>query len=223
MGKKVVLFFLFAGIFVGQANAQNEGKIDTLLQNQKKILQNQSTILQNVRQPYVLEGKRMGVAFNPALALFGVAIQQAIVSGSMSLFPHKGTEIIFPVYFSHSLKKDDDRDILTVDAQYRLFFNAQKPGFFSCAGARLAYLMGRKNVPYNVYSQPNRDETTSVTKFGVYFGIGYRYFGSNGLYWGTELILGSYFSDDSDKFDDSFIDASRFLFDVTFLRVGYAF
>lgn len=223
MNKLILLVLLIGGSLVAQNASQKGGKIDTLLQNQKKILKNQTMILQNVRQPYVLEGKKMGVAFNPALALFGVAIQQAIVSGSVSLFPRKGTELIFPVYFSHSLKKDDERDVLTVDAQYRFFFNAQRPGFFSCAGLRLAYLRGKKNMPYDPYASPETAETTSVTKFGAYFGIGYRYFGSSGFYWGTELILGSYFSDDSDRFDDSFLDASRFLFDVTFLRIGYAF
>ncbi len=227
--KTMLVSVLTATCLFAQQNATHSAQIDTLLQNQKKMLRNQSVILKNVKHPYVLQGKKAGIAFNPMLALAGSASQQLILSAAFSLFKFKGSEIIFPIYYNHSYKKNDPRDVLTADVQYRKFFNKERPGFFASAGLRVAYLKGKKYNdyadprPYPQSNEPYDPVVTSVTKFGLYFGIGYRYFSRSGLYWGADMVLGTYFSDNTNTFDDTFMDASRILFDASFLRVGYAF
>lgn len=219
----VILLPLLIGPSFAQEKQTSAAKLDTLLKTQQLMLKNQAKILSNVQKRYVLEGKKYGVEFNPSLVVFGIAVHQVMLSGGFSIFQHKGSEITFPVYFSHSVKKHEERDVLTMDAQYRYFFDKDRPGFFASGGVRYAYLRGKEREHYSDDYDQEHNKIISAHKFGVYFGIGYRYFGKSGFYWGADLILGSYFSDESGKFEESFMDASRILFDMSFLKIGYAF
>ncbi len=227
MARTFIFLSLLIAIFTLNAFAQEakkNSKIDTLLQNQQKMLQNQQTILKNVVHHYVLEGKHFGVAFDPMAALLGTALYRVILSGAFSVLQFKGSEIIFPVYYDHSTKKDEPRDLITADVQYRRFFNAERPGFFVSAGARYAYLKGERARDWDESYDPDAPKKMlTVHKFGLYFGIGYRYFSPSGLYWGADINLGTYFSSNAGDFEKDFMDASRVLFDASFLRVGYAF
>lgn len=159
-------------------------------------------------------GRHFGMAFNPALLLAGMGYNVLYLSGGLSLFnlaPHG--EINLPVYY-RNYKSENDR-LLTVDLEYRLFFSKSKHRFFTSIGMRYARLMGKK--------ESNDSQRINIDKYGAFFGIGWRYFSKIGIYWGSGLILGTYFTDDSDRIKGAFLDQGKFLFDFELLKIGYAF
>lgn len=217
---KLIYFLLSGFVFFGSVQAQQESKIDTVLENQNKMLQNQEKILQQVTYVDPLEGKHFGVEFNPALLLAGLGNETTFLSGGFSLFNlAPQAEIAFPVYYRNY--HNDDEELLTADIHYRLFFSKRR-GFYASAGLRYARLTGELSKWDDA---ANRDisENVTVNKFGAFFGIGYRYFSKIGIYWGTGIIMGTYFSDDTDKIDGAFMDDGKFLIDVELLKIGYAF
>ncbi len=215
---KTLLIFLVTVSFVF---SQQESKIDTVLQNQNKMLENQQKILQKVTWKDPLEGRYLGVEFSPALLLAGAGNGDLLLSGGVSLFnivPQ--AEMAFPVYYRNS--DNENSSLLTIDAQYRLFFSKRR-GFYASAGARYARLKGSNGYYDGQTDEWIEIENVVLNRAGIYFGIGYRYFSPLGIYWGASVILGTYLSDDSDKIDDYFMDKSRMLFDVELLKIGYVF
>jgi len=216
--KTMIILFL---ITVSFAFSQQTSKLDTVLQNQNKMLQNQEKILQKVTWKDPLAGRHIGLEFNPALLLAGAGNGDLMLSGGLSLFNlAPQAEIAFPMYFRNSDR--DNSSIVTIDAQYRLFFSKRR-GFYASAGARYARLRGSYGYYDDQISEWIEVEDVILNRAGLYFGIGYRYFSRLGIYWGASVILGSYLSDDSDKVDEYFLDKSRMLFDVELLKIGYAF
>ncbi len=215
--RKILFILLFGSVFIGNVYAQQDAKIDTVLQNQNKMMQNQEQILNQVTWVDPLEGRHFGIEFNPALLLVGLGNEELYLSGGFSLFNlAPQAEIAFPVYYR---KYDHDgSSLLTVDAHYRLFFS-KKRGFYASGGLRYARLYGEEDL----WENGQDPRMVTVDKFGAFFGIGYRYFSQIGIYWGTSLIMGTYFSDDTDKIDGIFMDAGKFLFDIELLKIGYAF
>lgn len=158
--------------------------------------------------------RHFGMAFNPALLLAGMGYNVLYLSGGVSLFnmaPHG--EINIPVFYRKY--KEENEQLLTIDWNYRLFFSRAKNRFFVNAGIRYARLTGKK--------EKDKSQQISIDKFGAFFGIGYRYFSKIGIYWGSGIILGTYFTDDSDKIRGAFMDQGKFLFDFELLKFGYAF
>ena len=195
--------------------AQDDAKIDTVLENQNRMMQNQAKILNEVTYVDPLAGKHFGIEFNPALLLAGLGNNEVYLSGGFSLFNvAPQAEIAFPIYY-----RNDNSQLLIADIHYRLFFSERR-GFYASAGLRYARLRGEEELDWD---DNGPAETVTVDKFGAFFGIGYRYFSKIGLYWGAGIIMGTYFSDDSNKLNDLFIDAGKFLYDVELLKIGYAF
>ncbi len=168
----------------------------------------------NKREQNVWRGRHFGLSFNPALLLAGMGYNVLYLSGGVSLFnlaPHG--EINFPVFFRNY--KGENEKLLTVDMEYRLFFSRAKRRFYTSAGMRYARLEGKR--------EDNDSQRITIDKYGAFFGIGYRYFSKIGIYWGSGLTLGTYFTDDSDKIKGAFMDQGKFLFDFELLKIGYAF
>jgi len=215
--KKLFYFSTLFIILCSVALAQEEAKLDTVLQNQDKMLQNQAKILHQVTYVDPLEGKHFGIEFSPALLLVSLGNNDLTLSGGFSLFNMAPqAEIAFPFYYR---SYDPDQSLLTADAQYRLFFSKRR-GFYASAGLRYARITDEERYDWD---NDERGDLVTVDKFGAHFGIGYRYFSKIGLYWGTSIILGTYFSDDTDKIDDIYMDAGKFLIDIELLKIGYAF
>ena len=60
-------------------------------------------------------------------------------------------------------------------------------------------------------------------KFGIGFGIGYRYFSRSGLYWGTSLTVGRYFTGTNKMIaGDDILDWEGYV-DIELLKFGIAF
>ncbi len=163
-------------------------------------------------------GKHLGMEFNPALLLAGLGSDNLFLSGGFSLFSLvPQSEIAFPVYFRRT--QSDGSETLTAAIHYRFFFSKYS-GFYASVGAKYAHLYGEEDLGF--FSDDTPDMVT-IDKFGVFFGIGYRYISQSGIYWGAGIVLGTYFSDDSDTIQGSFLDQSKLLFDLEFLKIGYAF
>ncbi len=223
--KGIIKTVLFVLVVTSLVNAQQSAKIDTVLQNQNKMMANQQQILQKVTWKDPIEGRHIGVEFSPALLLAGIGNNSVLLSGGLSLFNlAPQAEIAFPVYYRNSFANPDEEasSLLTADAQYRLFFSKRR-GFYASAGARYARLRGSNGFYDEQTGEWIEEDDVVLNRFGLYFGMGYRYFSRIGIYWGASVILGTYLSDDSDKIDDYFMDAGHLLFDIELLKIGYVF
>ncbi len=220
--KKTVLMVMSALVLAGGVYGQQGTKVDTLLDNQKKMLDNQQRILQQTKIVDPLAGKHFGIEFNPALLLAGLGNDVLYLSGGFSLFNMAPqAELAFPIFYRNY--QNENEKLLTADIHYRLFFNKVKRGFYASAGLRYAQLQGKEEDGDIFGDKDDNLKQVTIHKFGAFFGIGYRYFSKIGIYWGTGLILGTYFSDDSDKIKGAFMDQGKFLFDIELLKIGYAF
>lgn len=220
---------LIIGIMATLSTAQDkvETKLDSVLTNQHKMLENQQKLIADVHYVDPLAGKRFGIELNPGLLLTGLGNDNLMISTGFSLFNlAPRAEIAFPIYFRKTTSGDVSQ-LLTFDLHYRLFFSEKRKGFYASTGARYAYLESTvTDWHYDIFSNEDWEESKIATanKFGLFFGIGYRYFSKIGIYWGASIITGTYFSDDSGKFDGfEFMDAGKFLFDIEFMKIGYAF
>jgi hypothetical protein len=227
--KNIILLITLCALFVPQLPAQetqtSDTKIDSILQKQDRLLDKQDKIYEEVKYNDPLASRNVGIELNPALLLVSIANESLILSGGFSLFNvSPQAELAFPVWY-HDKLNDEPYKVFTSDAIYRYYFGKYRRGFYISGGVRYAYLEGKKSGGYSDAQDQYHeyDKTNSVLKFGVHFGIGVRLFARNGLYWGASLITGTYFSDDTDEMDNLFIDAGKFLFDVEFLKFGFAF
>ena len=176
----------------------------------------------------VLEGKKYGLEFNPVGLLVGIADPGAIgarwyFSGGISLFAvDRHTEVAFPWIVALGRNNHDiPLTILKIDAAYRHFFGERQSGLYGTGGIRYGYASGEKYVATNL-----RDPTGMKSvhnKFGVYAGIGYRYFWKNGWYWGMNLIIGRYMGSFQYRSGEPDLDDGPFLLDAEILKVGFVF
>ena len=96
---------------------------------------------------------------------------------------------------------------------------------------RYAYLAGEEGKEYSI--RENREEAIAAgtrtgkqivqSKAGIYIGIGYRYFSQSGWYWGTNILVGRFFSNDDRDIIDVGTDEEKFILDAELLKIGYAF
>ncbi len=176
--------------------AQEAAKIDTVLTNQKAMMTKLDKIQREVEYVKPLANKTVGVEFNPAYLLLASADDQLVLSGGMSWFSaDRHAEIAFPIFFRNAGNDDGDPVTFSIDSHYRRFLGQHQGGFYLSASGRYQYLHGREDtdeIPF--FSVDSNGEKITLHKFGVGFGIGYRYFSRSGLYWGTSLTVGRYFT-----------------------------
>lgn len=166
--------------------------------------------------------KTFGAEFNPARLLLGwityVISRYTSLVESFSLFAiDRHAEIVFPLYHVFGTYDATPWRILNVDVTYRRFLDVQT-GFYFSGELRYAYVAGEEFLPQQRLSIGKQ---ISQSKFGAYAGIVYRYFLLSGFYFGTSLVAGRFFSNDSCRIVDMKIDDRPFIFD--FMKVGYAF
>jgi hypothetical protein len=167
--------------------------------------------------------KIVGFEFNPfyLVILNPGENNETYYSGTVSLFDHMhDAEIAIP--FSYRKDAGDDYKEYTLDLHYRKFLNDYVGGLYLSGFVRYAKMEG-----YLSGGEYGKDNFAKQSKIGLGVGIGYRYFDPIGLYWGCSLGLGHFLnSEDSQKFDTDMIinaGANDYIFDVEFLKFGYAF
>jgi hypothetical protein len=204
---------------------QETSKIDTVLTNQKTMMTKLDKIYREVEYIDPLANKAAGVELNPAYLLLASADDQLVISGGLSLFSaDRNAEIAFPIFFRNAGKGDNDPITFSVDSHYRRFLGQHQGGFYLSASVRYQYLHGRQdadNIPF--FSVGTNGEKITLHKFGAGFGIGYRYFSRSGLYWGTSLTVGRYFTDTGKQIQGVDLLNGKGYIDVELLKFGIAF
>lgn len=217
---KSIKILLFAVICISGLFSQDENetvKLDSILSIQELMLENQSKILKEVKYVDNLAGKNYGVEFNLVRFLMASAEDDITeATGSFSLFGvDKQAEIAFPIFYS----KNEDRRLFHIDSHYRRFIGRHRNGFYLSAGVRFTQISGNKRGDY---WWEEEDEIITENRVGVVFGIGYRIFGRNGLYWGFSLFGGRYFSDETEISGFPFSNGKAII-DMELLKFGIAF
>jgi hypothetical protein len=195
-----------------------ENKLDTVLTMQKEMLEKQEAILGHVKPSEPLANKSFGIEFNPALALLGSA-DGLILSGGVSFFTlDRNAEVSIPVYYAKD--NHDNYSNFFVDAHYRRFIGGHQKGFYIGGGGRYQRIRGEEG---DIIDFDENGAMTTAHRFGLMFGIGFRYFNKSGFYWGTSFSLGRYFTDTDKKFESHFGISEKLLWDFELLKFGYAF
>ena len=170
------------------------------------------------------ENKKFGIGVKPfgSLICIGYALQ---LRGALSLFAvDRHAEIAFPVVYITGKEANFPWRVLYLDATYRRFTNGKQKGFYYSGGLRYAYFEGEK---YTTFFNSNKIEYTGdlvvKNKLGVYAGIGYRHFTKKGLYWGGNIILGTYFSRKIHDIETADGVPLNFILGSDLLEIGYAF
>lgn len=218
MKSKTIL--LIATVLLSWLFGQEENetiKLDSVLSNQELMLENQSRIFEEVKYVDNLAGKNYGVEFNFVRFLMASASEDATeITGSFSLFDiDRRVEIAFPIFYS----RIEDLTTFHIDSHYRRFLGQHQNGFYLSAGVRYSRITGYKR---GAYFWNEEDEIITENKVGVVFGIGYRIFGRNGLYWGFSLFGGRYFSDETEISGFTLSDG-KIILDMELLKFGIAF
>ena len=216
MNKVLIILLVFIFGVQGQGQDVSE-KVDSVLINQNIMMETQSKILSEVKYIDNLAGKKYGVELNLVNLLLSSANDALSISGTFSLFNiDRNAEIAFPFYYDTSEKTD--RKIIQFDGHYRRFLGEHQNGFYISVGTRFSQLTGPKKGDW---FWDVEEEIITENKMGIAFGIGYRKFGRNGLYWGTSLIGGRYFADES-ELSGFFFGNGNSIIDVELLKFGIA-
>jgi len=196
-------------------------KLDTLVAGQKQIIAMQEKIYAEVySEP--LAGKTFGIEFNPAFVLVQSANDALGISAGLSLFSvSRSAEIAIPVYY-YDKSGTDALTHLNVDLMYRRFIGKHQDGFYFSVGGRYTHIKGKTGSIEDFFGFPTTG-TAEQNKFGVHFGIGYRYFTYSGFFWGTSIYVGRYFRDQEDDIVRVATDDKKVIYDFEILKLGIAF
>jgi len=229
--KKIIitLVTILGMLFLNVSNASEQAK--NKIGNQLDRIEGKVDKVVDVVATDHFRNKTIGLEFNP-VRLIAWNSEAKTVSGSVSFFNiFDNAELAFPIYFEKSNDEYDtergDFTLATIDMHYRNFLSSAKKGFYLAGFSRLAYLNGILGDDYDYFGLENRsNKYGSELKLGIGFGVGYRIFSKSGWYWGASLSVGRYFIGENDKFVGNLIgydDDAEMIFDVEFLKFGYAF
>jgi len=215
-------------------DSASAAKIDTVLIYQKAMMEAQQKIYSEIHYVEPLANKTAGIELNLARLLYSSGQDYLTVSGTFSLFNvSRSAELAFPFFYQNGTKKNTDSfnsssydiplTLLNLDATYRQFLGQHQDGFYFSAGVRYTYIKGIEGTDYLIFSTNTGGPEITTSKVGAYFGIGYRYFTKSGFYWGTSVIFGRYFSDDTRDIQNVLFDDSKTIIDFEILKFGFAF
>ncbi len=223
----IVMLVAIASVVVAQDTTAT-AKFDTLLVHQMK-----QKILEKNQYVPPLTNKWAGIELDLARILVSTGQDYFTFPGTFSLFDvTRLAEIAFPFFIkSGTSRKREGFDgteydvpltLINLDATYRHFLGKYQEGFYFSVGMRYTYIKGLEGDDF-IFFPANRNTSHSSThKFGVYFGVGYRYFTESGFYWGVSLIYGRYFGGERD-YQEVLLDDKGTIIDVEILKFGFAF
>jgi hypothetical protein len=154
-------------------------------------------------------GKNVGIAINPVLALFEWG------SGEINLWSiDRSAEINIPIQYMNNpfFLDDDDSDVqyYSIGIYYRRFFSEQQKGFFLQAGWKYDHAKASDNFT---------TETGSI--HSLLFGFGYRVIAKNGIFWGCGLSAGRAWGTMKDTNGET-IRGTGLTFDIDLFKFGFA-
>lgn len=213
----VVLDTPISGKNYGEASAlfsSSEMKPNSIFANKDSI--------SNVQPP---ANKKFGTGINPMRSILNIGYELQL-RGAISLFSiDRHAEISFPIQYI--LGKDGNLPyrVFYSEATYRRFPNGQQKGFYYSGGLRYAYLEGEMLDASAKLGSP-MEHTGKIfmqNKIGIYAGIGYRHFTKRGLYWGGNIIVGTYFGRKTPYIATTEDIALNWILGCDLLEIGYAF
>tara|TARA_B110000263_G_C15267628_1_gene491912 strand:+ start:270 stop:872 length:603 start_codon:yes stop_codon:yes gene_type:complete len=197
---KLILFSL-AIVFTQETISTDS--LAALINNSKYV------ILDEVIYEDPLANKTMGIMFNPiATILYDEGLR---INGGFSYFPkNKRTELYLGYQY---INESDNQDYqLDIDILNRLYFARKyRKGFHLLYGTRFTSYKNSNN-----YWDDENSEPRVNSKLGVSFGVGYRIFSKNGLYWGTSLYVGRHLLVEDEDDDHPYLWMELF-------KIGYLF
>jgi hypothetical protein len=216
----VVLTIIAANAFSAFAQEKDtvpaSSKLDSIYNLQKKMY--------NETKNEPLTNRRFGLEINP-FRLLAMKDWQTF-SGTVSLFSvNRHAEIAFPIYFQNRHSSGDLMDF-TADCHFRYFMGNTQNGFYLSGFVRYAYLYGKVGDIFLLNLNTSQYIDGEANKLGVGFGLGYRIFSYNHLYWGASLSFGRYMLGKSGQFSNSiplFHDDWEYIFDIELFKFGWAF
>jgi hypothetical protein len=223
----VLISTIFVPFIAAAQDTTTNAKLDTVISLQRQTLElQQKTYGEVYSEP--LANKSFGIEFNPAYLLLASTSDYLILSGGFSLFSvDRSAEIAFPVFYQSGTRKSDSHPLtfVNLDATYRRFLGRHQNGFYISGGVRYAYIKGEEGSWIaDLFLPETQNPIITTQKFGAYFGIGYRYFSESGIYWGTSIIVGRYFTDDTrDIRGVSPLETGKGILDFELLKFGIAF
>lgn len=155
-------------------------------------------------------GRRFGVAVNPAFALFNYG------SAEVNLWHlDRHSEINIPIEVARNpfmIDDDDGTDIgyFATGVNYRRFFRNDQEGLFAQAGWKFSRISVSNTL----------DEVTGSSN-ALMFGIGYRVMADNGFFWGMGINVGRQWGVVTDLNGDE-IRGDGLALDVDLLKFGFA-
>ena len=177
--------------------------------------------------PFLNPKSKIGVELNPGLILYASDKNATVISAGISLFPkNRKTELTMPITYEYS--RDEDwfygdyfGKSINVEFHYRFYLAGKLGGIYNSIGVKYNY----------AYLEPDEDseyaKTEKVSRLGLGFGIGYRLFSDDRLYWGIGIFFGRHLlgRDISDKIniDSMFTRDENLFFTVQLLKTGWAF
>jgi len=232
-----IIVSLVLPFLVSAQDSTTSAKIDTMLIYQRAMMEMQKKTLEEVQYDEPLAHKWAGIELDLAYLLFSSAGDYLTVPATFSLFNvNRSAEVAFPIFYQHGAKHENGGSasggydvpltLFNLDATYRQFIGKHQDGLYFSVGTRYTYIkgVGGGGIDLGIASINFGGGTPiTVSKIGAYFGIGYRDFTKSGFYWGTSLIVGRYFSNDTRDVQEVTLDDSRTILDIELLKFGFAF
>lgn len=186
--------------------------------NDKNTKVNPSDTLSNVPKDF-------GIELNPIFLIMSRK-DNITLTGTISLFHiNRKAEIAVPLSYYNITDEDDKylhNQTMIIDLQYRKFLREVQKDFYFSGGIRYSY-----NEGYDTDLWWDEDIVKKYIrhKIGIQFGVGYRYFSNNGLYWGFSVYGGRYLTGTDIEFNHAVnVTDNQYLFwDIEFLKFGYSF
>jgi hypothetical protein len=187
--------------------------------------------LQITFSPYLNTKYRIGFELNPGLILYASDKKATVISAGISVFPNnRKTELAVPIIYEYS--KDDDwfsgnyfGKSINIEFHYRYYLMGKLGGLYNSVGLKYNYAFLEPEEDPEDYYELSKKE--SLNRLGLGFGVGYRIFSDNRLYWGIGIFVGRYIfgRDISDKIsiNSMFTRDENYFATIQLLKFGFAF
>jgi len=187
--------------------------------------------LQITFSPYLNTKYKVGFELNPGLLLYASDKEATVISAGISVFPNnRKTELSIPIIYEYS--RTDDwfngnyfGKSINLEFHYRYYLIGKMGGIYNSVGLKYNYAYLEPEEDPEVEYEYFKKET--VSRLGLGFGVGYRIFSDDRLYWGIGIFLGRYIigRDISDKISVSsmFTRDENLFVTIQLLKFGFAF
>jgi hypothetical protein len=176
-----------------------------------------------------LSYKTFGIGFNP-LRLLSMQHQSSndferYLRAAISVFSiDRQAELAFPVQYMWGKYYNNTWRDFYCEVTYRRFISCQQKGYYYSGGLRFLHIEGEElGSKMGYYGPLGLGNIIVQNKIGIYAGFGYRHCSKNGMYWGSNIILGIYFGPKTPNIATAEDVQYNWIMGCDLLEIGYAF